>query len=143
MTCSKCKIDKLVEEFYSRPNRKNKRQSYCKKCFHNYCRDRWIDTKIKAINYKGGKCLDCNLTLLQQPYYIFEFHHLNPSKKDVDWKDLRKRSWNKITYELDKCVCLCVICHKHREHNIFAKKMAQEAGLEPTRHSTYGFNVTV
>lgn len=72
---------------------------------------------MKAINYKGGKCVDCNLQCdNDNPYYLFDFHHLDPSIKDCDWSKLRLRSWNKMKIELDKCVCLCALCHRRREY---------------------------
>lgn len=91
--------------------------SFCKKCFNIYIGKRWIEKKIKAIEYKGCSCVDCGLTYPQTPYPVFDFHHLNPSEKDVEWIKLRKRSWDKITYELDKCDLLCSNCHRIRHYN--------------------------
>lgn len=107
-TCSKCKQSKPITEFYKRPDRKNGHQSQCKSCFNDYCIDRWINYKNKAIEYKGGKCIDCNNTF---DYYLYDFHHLNPAEKDCDWSKLRLRSWNKIKKELDNVFyyAVCVI----------------------------------
>lgn len=70
---------------------------------------RWKKVKEKAIQFKGGKCMDCNL-IYPRPE-IYQFHHLNPDEKDVSWNKLRIRSWEKIIKELDKCVLLCAHCH--------------------------------
>ena len=111
--CSSCNEKKTLTEFYST---KNKTQALCKKCFNVYCVNRWVQKKIDAITYKGGKCTDCSITYPEQPYVIFDFHHLVPSEKDVDWTKLRLKSDESIKKELDKCVLLCSNCHRKRHH---------------------------
>lgn len=115
--CPSCNENKNLCEFYTQNDRKNG-SHICKKCFNKYVGERWVQTKIKAIHYKGSKCCDCGLSYPEMPYVIFDFHHLNPSEKDVDWGKLRKRSWDKITFELDKCDLLCSNCHRIRHHNL-------------------------
>ena len=128
--CSKCKDEKPISEFYKQSDRSS-RQSYCKKCFNSYCTLRWIKIKINAINYKGGKCVDCDRKLSNEnPYYLFDFHHVDPTTKDCDWRKLRMRNWEKIKKELDKCVCVCTICHRHREYK--DEMVVLGVGLEPT-----------
>ena len=111
--CCKCQTEKQVSEFYKRPERKDGYQPYCKSCFSVYCAERWKRTKLKAIDYKGNKCQDCDKSFAP---YLYDFHHLDPTKKDVDWAKLRLRSWKRITTELDKCVLLCCMCHRVREY---------------------------
>jgi len=113
--CNTCKTEKPISEFYKQSDRKNG-SSKCKSCFNEYCVQRWIKTKIKAIEYLGSKCADCDNTYPEQPYVIFDFHHRNPEEKDVAWIKLRLRSWKKITEELDKCDLLCSNCHRIRHH---------------------------
>lgn len=114
--CTTCKQEKPIDEFYEQKDRKNG-HSKCKSCFNKYCSERWINRKIKSIQYKGSKCIDCNLEYPLAPYVVFDFHHLNPNEKDVDWTKLRLRSWSSITNELDKCVLLCSNCHRIRHHS--------------------------
>ncbi len=116
--CQTCSVEKSVEEFYTQPDRKNG-ASKCKECFNSYCIERWRNIKIKAIEYKGGVCVDCNIPFPTYPAPVFEFHHLNPELKDVSWGKLRLRSWDKITLELDKCVMLCANCHRIRHSEDF------------------------
>ena len=47
-TCTSCGLEKTVDDFYKRPNRKTQTHSMCKKCFNNYCTDRWVQKKIDA-----------------------------------------------------------------------------------------------
>ena len=114
--CTTCNLDKPLDEFYNQTDRKNGSSS-CKTCFNIYCGQRWIRTKIKALEYLGSKCLDCSNSYPNQPYVIFDFHHRDPTQKDVMWDHLRKRSWDKIIIELDKCDLLCSNCHRIRHHN--------------------------
>jgi hypothetical protein len=107
-TCSKCKQTKEEEEFY--PKGKY-RQAYCKKCYITYCMSRWVDKKIKAVEYKGGVCVDCGK---EYHFSAMQFHHVDPSKKEWDWTELRKRSTKDIETELNKCILLCANCHALR-----------------------------
>jgi len=116
--CTKCKIKKSLNDFYSQNDRKNK-ASYCKNCFNKYCIQRWINKKIKAIEYMGNKCQDCNLHINNTHYSVFEFHHLDSNTKDYEWTKLRLKSEDKIKKELDKCVLLCANCHRIR-HSLFS-----------------------
>lgn len=120
--CPKCDNHKKLSEFYNR--NKITKYSYCKDCFNKICVLRWINVKIKAIEYKGNKCIDCNI---QYPYSVYDFHHLDPLQKDYDWNKLRLKSWSNITKELDKCVLLCSNCHRIRHHNM---RSNQESNLE-------------
>jgi len=81
--CITCNEEKLLSDFYVTKNRKSG-QSKCKECFNKYCVQRWVQRKIYGIKYLGSTCVDCGKSYPEQPYVIFDFHHLNPTKKDVD-----------------------------------------------------------
>lgn len=68
--------------------------------------------KIKAIEYKGGKCVNCNYSKCNR---ALTFHHLDPNKKEFT---ISKKSvaWETMRIELDKCVLLCANCHAE-EHD--------------------------
>lgn len=112
--CTKCNTLKDYTDFYKHPNRKGG-TSYCKTCKNQYDMERWTKRKEEAILYKGGCCQNCGYS---KYYGALEFHHTDPSQKDVDWNKLRLRSWDKITYELDKCVLLCSNCHREEHHRL-------------------------
>lgn len=80
-----------------------------KQKLYDYQIQRWIKRKIKAIEYKGGSCSQCNYS---KYYGALEFHHLNPEEKDVDWSKLRLKNWDVVLHELDKCTLLCANCHR-------------------------------
>ena len=72
------------------------------------------ENKIKAIEYKGGKCLDC-----QGVFHpcCYDFHHTDPTVKDTTIARIMGRDFENIKEELDKCVLLCAHCHRIRHYN--------------------------
>lgn len=115
MICGKCERANLTAADFYKRNARGAKYSYCKKCFNAYCIERWRNRKRKAVEYKGGICVDC-----KQPfdYYLFDFHHLDPSEKEFNFSHIKGHSWKTIVKELDKCVLLCCMCHRKREHEI-------------------------
>jgi hypothetical protein len=112
-TCSSCKEEKSEESFYKK-GKENRTNSFCKKCFNNYCHDRWVKRKIEMIKYKESKCEDCSITADENNYYLFDFHHKDPKHKDMDWEKMRKVSLSTCIDEVDKCALLCCMCHRTR-----------------------------
>lgn len=107
--CSKCNEEKEDAEFYRKKTENNRLYSYCKICFNKYCIDRWVNIKLKLVEYKGGCCIKCGYS---KYYGALELHHRDISTKDFDWTKLRLKSWNKIILEADKCDLLCSNCHR-------------------------------
>ena len=67
----------------------------------------------KLYDIHGNKCADCAVT--DKPYGFFDFHHLDPSKKEGSISALlSSASMDKVLNELDKCVMLCPSCHRLR-----------------------------
>jgi hypothetical protein len=111
--CSQCGELKSLSEFYQKKGYKTS-QSKCKSCFNKYCSERWVNKKIKYIEYKGSECNDCGLSYPEEPYVIFDFHHRDPNEKEFDWSKMRLRSDDKIKEEIDKCDLLCSNCHRKK-----------------------------
>lgn len=88
------------------------KQSCCAACSNQKYIQRWIRLKKKAIEYLGGKCSRCGY---QKFYGALEFHHRDPASKEMQWSQLKKRCWDVITAELDKCDLLCANCHREVE----------------------------
>jgi predicted transcriptional regulator len=110
--CVVCNEYKCLNDFYKKSN--NYHHSYCKKCSGVYYVDRLKDTKIKMIVYKGSQCVDCELHLDDTHPNVFDFHHLDPTTKDPNFKRIKFKSWDTISKELDQCVLLCSNCHRIR-----------------------------
>ena len=64
---------------------------------------------------KTLRCADCG----QNHPAVLEFHHLDPSKKEVNISRLIaiSSSLRKLKEEMAKCVVLCANCHRIRHWN--------------------------
>ena len=119
--CISCKEVKPTTEFYkqvqSSPNGQKwgYYDSMCKSCKSKYITERRRKIKLKAIEYKGGKCVKCGYDNLATPE-VFDFHHIDPSQKDFAIGS-QVRKFETLKEELDKCVLLCANCHRI-EHSV-------------------------
>ena len=128
--CTKCKELKPLTLFGTRiyKDRSYSKVYYRARC--NPCRVKETQKaytpevreyrKLKRQNKKKelvarfeNKCLDCQNTF---PYYVYEFHHLEDTKKDYSIGKILLDNHIKLENEISKCVMLCANCHKIR-HN--------------------------
>lgn len=73
-----------------------------------WARVRYTERRIKAVEYLGGKCIDCG------SLENLEFDHRVPADKSfVICRRLATGSWDTIKAELDKCDLRCYACHGH------------------------------
>lgn len=90
-------------------------RSICDGCMRKNCRNtqgRRRLRKLQAIDYKGGHCEDCGHA---NPIPdVFDFHHKDPSSKDLEPSRMFRLAWENVVGELDKCVLLCANCHRIR-----------------------------
>ena len=110
MICSRCGQDKPTTDFYFRRT-EGRHHPYCRACHNEYTPDRFKRRKQKAIAYLGGQCQDCGGKF---PPSVFEFHHRDPSKKDLTGNQIKRGAWDLVRAELDKCDLLCANCHRIR-----------------------------
>ena len=127
--CNVCSVEKSLTDFYPYKSPWSGKPMWtrkCKVCQTEYRRERRAkerdkhnnDTlnrrraiKEKAVEYKGGKCTDCQQVF---PLCVYDFHHLDPSEKETNPGNLFGRRWENVIAELDKCVLLCANCHRIR-----------------------------
>lgn len=113
--CSRCNLFKdAINDFYctkSKYNNKSYPGSHCKQCLTDRSRDNGRDMKAKAVEYKGGLCIDC---MIAYPDVVYDFHHKNPKQKDFAISAFQGIDWQKLKIELDKCDLLCANCHRIR-----------------------------
>ncbi len=107
-TCSKCRINKDLTEFYDK-GKENRKASYCKSCFNIYCMDRWKQRKLESIEFKGGCCIKCGYNKCP---HALEFHHRDPAVKEYTWNKMRYCNIKTLQKELNKCDLLCSNCHR-------------------------------
>lgn len=67
-----------------------------------------ITKKIKMINKLGGCCKNCGETR----FYVLDFHHADPNKKEFDWENIHFKNEIEIYKEISKCSVLCSNCHR-------------------------------
>lgn len=65
--------------------------------------------KQDAVEFMGGKCSHCEGVF---HFSAFDFHHLDPSQKDVDPGNLIRIGGKRLYDELAKCILLCANCHR-------------------------------
>lgn len=103
--CSKCHEPFSAKESLYRED--HRIRGLCRKCLYKYQNKRLNRRKAQAVVYLGGSCKECGRT--GHPV-IFDFHHRGD--KEFEWGRLRRKSWDKIVKELDKCDLLCAPCHR-------------------------------
>lgn len=91
---------------YNKSKRQGHRKTVCRSC--NVIKFRH-QRKIKAVEYKGGKCAICGYNRCMR---ALVFHHIDETKKDFgfSYKGVC-RNWELVKKELDKCVLVCSNCH--------------------------------
>lgn len=89
---------------------------------NEYYKREYILRKLRAIEYLGGKCQSCGY---DKYYGALEFHHKDPTTKEMSWTKLRCRPWEKQKAELDKCELLCANCHReaHIDEEVLEKAL--------------------
>lgn len=112
--CTDCQVEITSENAYKKSGRPGKYISRCKSCFNKYCMKRWIQRKLNVIEQKGNRCEDCKQSY---HYSVYDFHHLNPTEKDMQWDKMRLMNEAKMQQELSKCILLCSNCHRIRHHS--------------------------
>jgi hypothetical protein len=124
--CSKCNVEKPVEDFLWKNKSKNQRHYSCKECYKElrkasydknaqYYRDkskrRRKEHSIQYEEYK--KSLFCKMCGETESVCL-DFHHLNSDSKQFTIGSRKYSSGNfqKTINEIKKCVVLCANCHR-------------------------------
>lgn len=139
-TCRLCKENKPVSEYHPNKQCKQGVVGTCKVCYkiritkwysdnrsrrQEVANDRTRSRKALAVKMFGDKCHDCGNTY---PQCVYQFHHLDPSKKDVNPSKSLTRGPTRMFDELKKCVMLCANCHMIRHY---------VEGKEPVNETTH------
>ncbi len=87
---------------------------YCVTCYKERQTRMREEKKLKAIEYKGGKCVRCGYNKCPA---ALDFHHLEPTGKETNG-ELRSYSWEKLKAEIDKCILVCSNCHREIHYEL-------------------------
>lgn len=108
--CPRCQENKKNEEFNKSKLSLDGLQGYCRLCNKNRAAQFRREFKEDCIDHLGGKCWKCSEEFSPA---VFDFHHLDPSKKDLELSKMTFKDWNsEVVPELDKCALLCSNCHR-------------------------------
>ena len=130
--CSKCGIEKALEEFPVRRDRPSGRGTVCLACGRIYRREHYtrnrgyyllkardarlvVDARLLALitqYLETHPCVDCGETDVT----VLQFDHIDPeSKTDAISRLVRRRMpWDSILSEIQKCAVRCGNCHRRR-----------------------------
>ena len=97
------------KNFYGR--RKNR----CNKCHNKSQASIGKSKRLKAIKLLGGSCRVCGYNKCSS---ALEFHHIDPTIKDVHYSSMRSWSFSRIKKELDNCLLLCSNCHREEHERL-------------------------
>ena len=62
-----------------------------------------------AYKKYGDSCKICGYNKCRR---ALDWHHIDPTQKEIEPRKVFSRSWDKIQKELDKCILLCANCHR-------------------------------
>jgi hypothetical protein len=122
--CDICNIKLNDNNAYIR-NEKNRccYHNYCKKCFSKDNFLKKLNFKKKALEYKNSCCEFCGY---DKDITSLDFHHLDPSQKEISPSNLHYKSWDYAKQELDKCIVLCSNCHREEHFRLDNKKQLEK-----------------
>lgn len=105
MVMKECKKHGMSERYL------NGKYWRCKQCNAEAVTVRRKKVRALLVEYKGGACEDCGIRDIPA---IYDFHHLDPSKKDFTVARRPSGAIEKLKIEADKCALLCSNCHRKR-----------------------------
>ncbi len=114
-TCRHCREEfKNTEEFFfPRYDKTKSLSTYCRSCWNKYRVQKFRELKSKCVAYKGGKCENCGYNKCEA---AMDFHHPDPSQKELGIGSGKFFSFEKVKKELDKCTLLCSNCHREEHY---------------------------
>jgi hypothetical protein len=95
-----------------------KRKDQCTSCHSKMTNERHKNTRQAGIDFLGGKCSVCGYNKCSK---ALEFHHVDASVKDSNFRTNRGWSVKRLLKELENCVLLCANCHRE-EHDRLSKQ---------------------
>jgi hypothetical protein len=123
--CSKCKKSKPYTEFSKDASRADGHAYRCKVCQtatqrsgyterygdKSRLRNRETAAKNRKILNEHKAALGCKVCGEREPVCL-EFHHLDPTKKEIGIAGNMGSSIDRLFKEIEKCVCVCGNCHR-------------------------------
>lgn len=139
--CGNCLIEKPVEDFAINKSKKDNLNTQCKTCHNIYKKQHYKDNKQKYIDNSSKNRIKFKLWFIEEiksklsckiceesRHWVLDFHHRDPSQKDLEVSNLlNKMSKEILLEEIKKCDTLCANCHRdlhYKEKMLkFSKKL--------------------
>lgn len=133
--CSKCLLNKNLEDFYTRRtgSRRGEKYNWCKDCLKNRGKKYYHTNRDRQLllanqrrreyrkkrreflnSLKDKPCKDCGK---KYPYYVMDFDHREGIEKLGNIAHLVNQnfwSYEKLLNEISKCDIVCANCHRIR-----------------------------
>ena len=109
-----CPVHGMVK-FSKHDNGSAKPSMRCSKCQSDRVQKVVEAKRQKAYDVFGRACAVCGYDKCEA---ALEWHHLDPTQKEVSPAKVFSRSWENIEKELRKCVLLCANCHREVHHGV-------------------------
>jgi hypothetical protein len=123
--CIKCELREVMMDYV-----RQKPGVYCHKCQDEIYREEYKRNRpgrlvklrnkskenkafIRELKTNAG-CMDCGECY---PFYVMEFHHLNPQFKTKSISQMMGYTRETLLKEISKCVLLCSNCHRIRSYS--------------------------
>lgn len=103
-----CSVHGLTKHAMHR-NGNAMRKYRCGKCQADRVKAIVESKRQQAYEYYGSSCTLCGYDKCS---HALEWHHIDPTEKEITPARVFSRSWDNIKKELDKCVLLCSNCHR-------------------------------
>lgn len=127
-TCTVCKEEKPVSEFYKHHSTKDRLQPHCKECMKNNAAERQKIGRKYLDDYKLDK--GCEICGYKNHPAALQFDHLKPSIKNFNIGGRTCSTIETLQSEIDKCRVLCANCHSIHTHDPdFLNKDTQQLDL--------------
>lgn len=136
-TCTKCGLEKDIDEFSFKNKSSGRRQSSCKSCDNIYTKNHYNDNKEyyvekakKATQQKKEWIIDYKKSCVcnkcgESRWYLLDFHHSDRSIKDFGIaKKYKSVAFSLLKEEISKCIVLCSNCH--RELHYFENQLEND-----------------
>ena len=133
--CSKCKRELPLDNFRWKIKSENKKHSQCKECQSTSDKKHYRESKERreAVRERADFQKQSNIEYVEfrkecgcqkcgeKRKFALDFHHIDPSVKiDTIAHMTKSASINNLEKEINKCIVLCVICH--REFHMLEKE---------------------
>ncbi len=119
--CTKCQLEKPIQEFITKSKSKDKHRAICKECHREVCRKYYYQNKDKYrsrskinreelrqyVNRLKVECCICG----ESDVACLDFHHIDDKIMNVS-QLINSESIELIKREIEKCIVICSNCHR-------------------------------